>query len=231
MEGERFPDPLIKDLFQLQCLHMFGGWWADMDYFMIQQRPPPIPSEKTWMLATEFERRTSAYQKAPSGVMQVGRDLVAVNLGLMWAEAGSALLEEAQNKARALWTDVHRKWTGLRTQKGYQAHQHLTQAECAKTGRARLMPPIVSSPFPRWSSKWERQLVGGRQVVGIDLPGERELVEQSSTCNVWEGCWATESSDSLCVWSFSKGSGASPNEPTDSGASPNAPTDGAAGSG
>ena len=28
-----FPIPLIKDLFQLQCLYMFGGWWADMDYF------------------------------------------------------------------------------------------------------------------------------------------------------------------------------------------------------
>ena len=86
------------------------------------------------MLATEFERRTSAYQKAPSGVMQVWKDLVAVNLGLMWAEAGSPLLVEAQSKARALWTGVHRKWTGHRTQKGYQAHQLLIQEQFARNG-------------------------------------------------------------------------------------------------
>ena len=61
-------------------------------------------------------------------------------------------------------------------------------------------------------------------MYGTVLPREKDIVEQSFTCNVWEGCWATESSDSLVVWAFSKGSGASPNEPTDSGASPK-PTD------
>ena len=99
------------------------------------------------MLATEFERRTSAYQKAESGVMMLGKDLVAVNLGLMWAEAGSALLEEAQNKARALWPGVRRKWTGHRTQKGYQAHQHLTQAEFAKKGELASCRPSFRRHF------------------------------------------------------------------------------------
>ena len=114
-----------------------------MDYFMLQQRPPPIPSEKSWMLATEFERRTSAYQKAPSGVMQVGKDLVAVNLGLMWARAGSELLQEAHSKARALWAGSAKSWNGLRTQKGYQAHQLMIQEQFANNGRDRLVPPIV----------------------------------------------------------------------------------------
>ena len=157
------------------------------------------------MLATEFERRASAYQKADSGVMMVGKDLAAVNLGLMWAEAGSELLEEAESKARALWSGVRRVWTGLRTQKGYQAHQLMIQAEFARTGRAHLMQPIVSLPFPRWIANWETQLVGGRQVYGIVLPGEKDIVEQSFTCNVWEGCWATDQSDSLCTWALSKG--------------------------
>ena len=87
------------------------------------------------------------------------------------------------------------------------------------------MRPIVSSPFPRWIANWETQLVGGRKVYGTAWPGEREIVEQSFTCTVWEGCWATETSDSLCAWAMSKGSGVSPNVPTDSGASPKAFTE------
>ena len=35
-----FPTPLIKDIFQLKCLHMFGGCWADMDYFILRAKPP-----------------------------------------------------------------------------------------------------------------------------------------------------------------------------------------------
>ena len=77
----------------------------------------------------------------------LGENVVAVNLGLMWAEAGSALLVEAQSKARALWTDVRRKWTGLRTQKGYQAHQHLIQTEFAKQGERRSCHPSFRRHF------------------------------------------------------------------------------------
>jgi len=50
------PIPLIKQMFQLKCLHMFGGWWADMDYFLLNAKPPAA-SWSTWMLATECERR------------------------------------------------------------------------------------------------------------------------------------------------------------------------------
>ena len=109
-QARAFPIPLIKDLFQLQCLHMFGGWWADMDYFMLQQQPPPTPppEETTWLLGTEYERRTSAYMKSESGVMMVEGELAAVNLGLMWARAGSDLLKEAEAKARAWWAGVQK---------------------------------------------------------------------------------------------------------------------------
>ena len=49
-------------------------------------------------------------------------------------------------------------------------------------------------------------------------------MEQSFTCNVWEGCWATESSDSLCAWAMRNALGASSNAATDWGASPEAST-------
>ena len=45
-QARAFPIPLIKDLFQLKCLHMFGGWWADMDYSSCcsssPRRPPSL---------------------------------------------------------------------------------------------------------------------------------------------------------------------------------------------
>ena len=44
-KARAFPIPLIKDLFQLQCLYMFGGWWADMDYFMLPKGPPSTEGE------------------------------------------------------------------------------------------------------------------------------------------------------------------------------------------
>ena len=64
-------------MFQQTCLYMFGGWWADMDYFMLQLEPPATEG-KTWLLATEYERRTSTYQKAPAGTMTVGKEVVSV---------------------------------------------------------------------------------------------------------------------------------------------------------
>ena len=200
-----------------------------MDYFMLQQQPPPTPppEETTWLLGTEYERRTSAYMKSESGVMMVEGELAAVNLGLMWARAGSDLLKEAEAKARALWAGAQKKWNGLRTQKGYQAHQLLIQADFARPGRAQVMRPIVSSPFPRWITNWETQL-GGKTLFGVALPEEKAILAESFACNVWEGCWGTEYSDSLCAWALTKGqamaagSGESPSG--GSGESPSWPT-------
>ena len=81
------------------------------------------------------------------------------------------------------------------------------------------MRPIVSSPFPRWITHWETQL-GGKTLFGVVLPEEKAILAESFTCNVWEGCWATEYSDSLCAWALLKGqamaarSGVSPSVPT-----------------
>ena len=61
-KARAFPIPLIKDLFQLQCLYMFGGWWADMDYFMLPNEPPNTLA-KQWLLGTEYERQNSTYRK------------------------------------------------------------------------------------------------------------------------------------------------------------------------
>ena len=83
------------------------------------------------------------------------------------------------------------------------------------------MRPTVSSPFPRWIANWETQL-GGRKLFGTVLPPEQDIAANSFTCNAWEGCWATESSDSLCAWAMTKGRilasdlGVSPNVPTES---------------
>ena len=50
------------------------------------------------------------------------------------------------------------------------------------------MRPSVSSPFPRWITRWETQLVG-RELFGTTLLPEKAIVANSFTCNVWEGCW------------------------------------------
>ena len=57
----------------------------------------------------------------------------------------------------------------------------------AKTNRAEVMLPIVSSPFPRWISQWSTRLVG-RELYGVALPSEGDILASSFTCNVWEGC-------------------------------------------
>ena len=50
------PIALIKDFFQLECLYLFGGWWADMDYFMLNNNAP-APSWGEWLLASVFSRQ------------------------------------------------------------------------------------------------------------------------------------------------------------------------------
>ena len=213
-----FPIPLIKDLFQLKCLHMFGGWWADMDYFMLQPNPPQQKPGTTWLLATEHERRASKWRKKASATMKLGEEVVSVNLGIMWAQRDSPLLQEAQDKARALWKGSEKVWSGHRAQTGYQAHQRLIMDVFARTARAEVMPPIATSPFPRWIVQWQTQLVG-RELYGVPLPGEVAILAKCFTCNVWDGCWASDESDKLAEWvaecqNFAPGLGASSSEDT-----------------
>ena len=74
---------------------MLGGWWADMDYFMLPNEPPNTLG-KQWLLGTEYERRNSTYRKGDKNTMMLEGELVAVNLGIMWPQrdcphaAGSA---------------------------------------------------------------------------------------------------------------------------------------------
>ena len=231
-----FPIPLIKDLFQLQCLHMFGGWWADMDYFMLQQEPPSTEG-KSWLLGTEYERSTSSYRKNADGTMMLGDLLVSVNLGIMWAKQSEPLLLEAQHKARALWKGKDKEWSGLRTQSGYLSHQRMIQDLFARTNKADCMVPILTSPFPRWGPKWEAQLGGreGAEFYGVVLPAECSILTRSFTCNVWDGCWQMKASDGLALWVETKqilapGPGASPGA-SGSEAMPRAPGSGASPSG
>ena len=88
-----------------------------MDYFLLNP-VAPAASRSTWLLGSEFERRGSSYKKAESGVMLLGEDLVSVNLGIMWAEQGSPLLQAAQDKARALWRARRRSGLGVAPRKG-----------------------------------------------------------------------------------------------------------------
>ena len=173
MEGEGLPDPLIKDLFQLQCLYMFGGWWADMDYFMLRSEPPDTEGN-TWLLGTDYERKTSTYKKAQKATILVGTDLVSVNLGIMWAKRNTPMLLEAQSKARALWKDKHPQRSGSRAQEGYQHHQLLIHNLFARTRKATLLHPRLTSPFPRWSN-WETQLEG-RELFVVVLPSGEAIL-------------------------------------------------------
>ena len=77
------------------------------------------------------------------------------------------------------------------------------------------MKPLLTSPFPRWGSKWEAQLEGRGVHYGVVLPAERSITSRSFTCNVWDGCWPVKDSDGLARWVETKqvlvpGPGASP---------------------
>ena len=197
-----FPTPLIKDLFQFKCLHMFGGWWADMDYFNLRAKPPAA-SWSTLLLGSEYERRTSSYSKSPDNTINLGGQSVSINLGIMWAERGSPLLMEAQHKARALW-QKGKVWHKDR----YLDHQLLIHREFAVPKRAEMMNPMLTSPFPRWYEKWQSQSES-RQVFGVKLPSMETIRKDGFACNVWDGWWSQEKSDELVKWT-AEGSGVSP---------------------
>ena len=163
-QAQGLPIPLMKDLFQLKCLYMFGGWWADMDYFMLNTKAP-APSWSSWIVGADYERRRGAYVKDRSRLLLVDGDLVSVNLGIMWARCQSPLLEAAQHKARAMWKGRQKRWTGLRNQAGYLDNQLMIQNEFVRAGKAEVLHPSITSPFPRWNSQWQSQSVG-RELCG-----------------------------------------------------------------
>ena len=201
-QAQGLPIPLMKDLFQLKCLYMFGGWWADMDYFMLNTKAP-APSCSSWMVGSDYERRRSAYAKDRSRVLLVDGDPVSVNLGIMWARCQSPLLEAAQHKARALWEGRRKTWTGLRTQPGYQGNQLMIQNEFVRTGKAEVLHPSITSPFPRWNTQWQSQSVG-RELYGVTLRDQEWISTSSFTCNAWDGCWTNSQSDELAEWALSR---------------------------
>ena len=73
-----------------------------MDYFVLNPKAPAT-SCSGWLLGSEYERQTSGFAKASSGVMKLGNVSTSMNLGIMWTKRHCPLLKEAENKARALW--------------------------------------------------------------------------------------------------------------------------------
>ena len=195
-----FPIALVKDLFCLQCLHLFGGWWADMDYFMLNTKAP-APTRCDWLLGSEYERRSGGYAKADRGVMKLGKERIAINLGIMYAKRGCSLVKEAEHKARALWEGRKKTWSSQdpRRDKGYLDHQMLIQDTYARTGNAEILHPLLTSPFPRWNIQWESQRAG-RLLYAVQLPSEALILEKSFAVNVWDDCWDPDRSDSLAQW-------------------------------
>ena len=66
--------PLLvtKDLIQLHCLVLSGGWWADLDAFCVRREPPPVPNPfVASMLGSDFERSKGVYQKSSRRVVHV----------------------------------------------------------------------------------------------------------------------------------------------------------------
>ena len=118
-----------------------------MDYFMFGAKPPAA-SHGTLLLGSEFECLTGAYAKSEKHILMLGEQRVAINLGIMWAQHGSPLLVEAERKARALW-QKNKPFNKDR----YLDHQRMIQKEFAKSKKAEVMDPILTSPFPRWNEK------------------------------------------------------------------------------
>ena len=200
-KGRSFPIPLIKDLFQLRCLHMFGGWWVDMDYFMVRPSFRTGEAHTGWLLATEYEQKGGTYEKGSAKTIVVGKLKVCVNMGMMWAKQGLDTLKEAESKARALWQGKKIDWTGGRKHKSYCKHQLMIQELFARQQRADIMDPKVTSPFPRWLQGVEDfHQQKGRVLFGVRLPTARWVATEGFACNSWDGCWKSQQSDALVCW-------------------------------
>ena len=135
------PVALIKDLFQPRCLYLFGGWWADMDYVLLNLKAPAPSCGSEWLLASEYERKKGGYAKSNAGVMRLKNELISINLGVMWVKRHCPLLQEAEHKARALWTGKRPRCPSKRTDLGYLDHQLLIQDTYARTNRAEVLHP------------------------------------------------------------------------------------------
>ena len=144
-----------------------------------------------------------AYAKDRSRVLLVDGDPVSVNLGIMWAKRETKALEAAQHKARAMCEKRRIAWTGIRTQVGYQDHQMLIQDEFVRTGKAEILHPSITSPFPRWNTQWQSQSAG-RELYGVTLRDQEWISTSSFTCNAWDGCWTNSQSDELAEWALSR---------------------------
>lgn len=93
----------------------------------------------------------------------------------------------------------------------------MIQNEFVRTNKAEILHPSITSPFPRWNTKWQSQSVG-RELFGVALRDQEWISASSFTCNAWEGCWTNSQSDDLAKWALSRnacdGPGASLGGPT-----------------
>ena len=93
------------------------------------------------------------------------------------------------------------------------------------------MPPILTSPIPRWQTRWVPESQP-RILFGASLPGSAAISETSFTINVWDDCWPIEQCHAVMSEFVAAsrsslqalGLGASPSDPG-SGASPRVPTE------
>ena len=103
----------------------------------------------------------------------------------------------------------------------------MIQDEFVRTGKAEVLHPSITSPFPRWSTQWQSQSVG-RELYGVKLRDLEWISASSFTCNAWDGCWTNSQSDELAEWALARnasdGPGASLGGPTGPGASLGGPT-------
>ena len=79
----------------------------------------------------------------------------------------------------------------------------MIQDEFVRTGKAELLHPSLTSPFPRWNTQWQSQSVG-RELYGVTLRDQEWISASSFTCNAWDGCWTNSQSDELAEWVLSR---------------------------
>ena len=79
----------------------------------------------------------------------------------------------------------------------------MIQDEFARTGKAEVLHPSITSPFPRWNTQWQSQSVG-RELYGVTLRDQEWISASSFTCNAWDGCWTNSQSDELAEWALSR---------------------------
>ena len=205
--AKKLPIPIVKDMFSLRCLHMFGGWFADLDIMRLRGSWPTVDADGDGCdvaLSLEYERTVGAFVKGDMKSFQFEGIPVSVNLGFVYASAKAEFLAQAEKRMRDYWNSCQIKFgADARKRKEYGYNQHLIQQLGRKCPRVKFLHPRVVQPFPRWLPNWNTLDTKASTVrYGTQVETVEQIESTSFACCIWAGPWAPENTEALRDWAI-----------------------------